>query len=308
MSCSNPILAIDNGFKFNENGVQVRDIRLISDVQRVKVGIEELKAIHGDKLLLLPCGHCYMCSLDYARMWASRIMLETKAHQHNCFITLTYADCFLPGKLEKKPFQLFIKRLRKELDCKIRYFGCGEIGEGKGSREGFNPHFHICIFGYDFPDKVELKRSGSGLIIYRSPLLEKLWPYGMSSIGDVNPQSAQYVAKYSMKRKISGVNNGEFVLMSRRPGIGINGYDPGDYRTDKLYINGRKYKMPRYFDKLTEKRDLDLLLRVKDKRISIGRSLTSKKFLMKVSREEFALHLQEEERIRKDCFKRRLLV
>ena len=160
---------------------------------------------------------------------------------------------------------------------------------------------------YDFPDKQVLKRSHSGLMIYRSSLLESLWTFGMSSIGSVTPESSQYVAKYSMKRKLSGFDYGEFVLMSRRPGIGVHGYDPTDYLTDKLYISGKKFKIPRYFDKITERENLSLMEKVKDKRISIGKNLTSKKFAWNLDTEEEAFDKANKDRIRFDSFKRRYI-
>ena len=81
----------------------------------------------------IPCGKCVGCLLDRSRDWATRCMLEAKDHEHNCFITLTYNDDHLPDKremindltgeisespfrtLQKRDFQLFMKRLRKQL-------------------------------------------------------------------------------------------------------------------------------------------------------------------------------------------------
>lgn len=307
MSCYNPIPAVDYGTRLNKDGKTVRNIKLVDIHHRFfGYGLDDLKAHFGDSLILLPCGKCYGCSIAYSKSWASRIILETQFHEHNCFITLTYSDNFLVERPSKRAIQLFIKRLRKELDFPIRYFACGEIGEQKGDRK-VNPHYHLIIFGFDFPDKVFLKRSHSGLIIYRSPLLEKLWPYGISSIGDVSPESAQYVAKYSIKRNLSSINNGEFVLMSRRPGIGFKGYDPNDYMTDKLYLSGHRYNIPRYFDKLAEASGSDLYLVAKEKRLERSRSLKSKKFQFNLAREEFSLDKLKEDRIRKDVLKVRNL-
>ena len=133
MACSHPIPAVDYGYKVNKEGKTVRNIKLV-DMQHkyFGYGLEELKNHFGDSLLLLPCGHCYLCSLDYSRMWASRIMLEAQQHKDNCFITLTYHDCFLPDKPVKRHWQLFAKRLRKYCGCQIRYFACGEKGDKTG--------------------------------------------------------------------------------------------------------------------------------------------------------------------------------
>lgn len=42
--------------------------------------------------LLLPCGHCIGCRLEYSRQWAMRCTLEALQHECNYFITLTYDD------------------------------------------------------------------------------------------------------------------------------------------------------------------------------------------------------------------------
>lgn len=196
-----------------------------------------------------------------------RCMHEAQLHEHNCFITLTYDDTHLPsnGSLHYKDFQLFIKRLRKSLgNVRIRYYMAGEYGENFG-----RPHFHACIFGYDFHDKKLWKRSPSGSMLYRSADLETLWPFGYSSIGDVNFESAAYVARYIMK-KITGHNSKdhykqidqttgeitkrkpEFNKMSLKPGIGYDWYKK--YKTDVyphdyVIIKGQKVRPPKFYDK-----------------------------------------------------------
>ena len=308
MSCFNPILAVNRGSKINKDGKLVSDIKILPMKGKFfACGIDDIKERYGDDLIYLPCGHCIGCANDYSKMWASRICLEASFHQANCFITLTYADCNLPKSLQKRDFQLFMKRLRKEIGVPVRYFACGEVGEGKGSREGYNPHFHAIIFGFDFPDKVFLKRSSSGLVIYRSSLLEKIWEKGLCSIGDVSPESAQYVSKYSMKRKITGVDCGEFVLMSRRPGIGVQGFNEDDYMTDKLYLHGRKYKIPRFFDKIAEGMNSFAYICAKFNRVRKAKLMPSKKYAFCVGREENALAILQENAVREHVLQGRSL-
>ena len=130
---------------------------------------------------------------------------------------------------------------------------CGEYGE-KYSR----PHYHACIFGFDFPDK-ELWKNEKGVRLYRSKSLEILWEYGYSSIGEVNFETAAYVARYVRKKlnnKLDFVYEGkqkEFALMSRRPGLGRAWYEKykGDcYPKDFVTHKGKKLKPPRYYDYL----------------------------------------------------------
>jgi len=203
----------------------------------------------------------------------------------NCFITLTYAPEHLPKdkSIEKRTLQLFIKRLRKHLKGKeIKFYACGEYGDKKG-----RPHYHACIFGHDFKDKVLFRFNNSGdnkgyvkqginSPLYTSPTLERLWRFGFSTIGEVTIESAGYVARYILK-KITGEKANEyyqnktpeFALMSRRPGIGkkwFKKYHTDVYPKDFFTINGVKCKPPRYYDDLLKKRNPDLHIRIKKKR------------------------------------------
>ena len=217
--------------------------------------------------LNLPCGQCIGCRLERSRQWAMRCMHEASLYENNCFITLTYDNTHLPsnGSLHYKDFQLFIKRLRKKLGHnRVRYYMAGEYGENFG-----RPHFHACIFGYDFHDKKLWKRTSSGSMLYRSKDLELLWPFGYSSVGDVNFESAAYVARYIMK-KITGKKakdhyeeidpeSGEIVKrvpefnkMSLKPGIGANWlkkFKNDVYPHDYVVVRGKKMKPPKAYDK-----------------------------------------------------------
>ena len=120
------------------------------------------------------------------------------------------------------------------------------------------PHFHACIFGWDFSDRLYFKRTESGEIIYTSRTLERLWPYGFSSIGNVTFQSAAYIARYCTS-KVTGDaakihyrredENGEYFLtpefshMSLKPAIGktwLEKYKNDVYNHDYVIVNGVK--------------------------------------------------------------------
>lgn len=230
---------------------------------------------------MLPCGRCIGCRIDRSRQWAARCVHEASLHECNSFITLTYADEHLPplGSLVKSHFQKFMKRLRdrvfhyySDLGMEppvIRYYHCGEYGE-----QFARPHYHACIFGFDFPDKIIWRVSPSGSNLYRSALLEDLWKFGHSSVGDVTFESAAYVARYVLKKfngdlanyhygvvcKDSGEYLGklqpEYTTMSRRPGIGRDWYDQFKsdiYNEDRLVLSdGQIMRPPRYYDNLFE--------------------------------------------------------
>lgn len=214
-----------------------------------------------DKPVTIPCGKCMGCRLERSRQWAMRCVHEASLYVDNCFITLTYNNDQCTNRLislNKRDFVLFMKRLRKEYsEQKIRFFHCGEYGE-----QNRRPHHHACLFNFDFPDKV-FWQMGSGTRLFRSPDLERLWPFGYSSIGDVTFESAAYVARYICK-KITGEaaekyyvgRIPEYITMSNRPGIGADWYKQykGDLYTHDFTIvrNGIKSRPAKYYDKKYE--------------------------------------------------------
>lgn len=233
------------------------------------VRFSELARDGSVKQLELSCGQCVGCRLERSRQWAVRCMHEAQMHEANCFITLTYKDDGLPRfmSLRYKDFQLFMKRLRKVAEPGLRFFMCGEYG-GEHAR----PHFHACLFGHDFRDKVLFRRT-QGAALYRSAVLEKLWPHGFSTIGAVTFESAAYVARYVLK-KVNGdaavmhygsvdTETGEVVKrcpefcrmsLGRRPGEGIGGPWLQKFWSDvfprgKVVVNGEERNSPRYYDK-----------------------------------------------------------
>lgn len=201
-------------------------------------------------------------------------MHEAQLHQENCFLTLTYDDDHLPygGSLDRRAFPLFMKRLRSRFpDRRIRYFHCGEYGERTE-----RPHYHSCLFGFDFEDKYSWAVR-SGRPAWRSPILESLWSCGQSEIGSVTFESAAYVARYVTK-KVTGsaaqqhyervvLETGEvihlepeYVTMSRRPGIGREWYERYKdevYPADEVVVRGRRMKPPRFYDLVLEVEDAE---------------------------------------------------
>lgn len=244
MACYDPLLALDLGV---DPETQKKKIKIYP--KRFDVNIQKLKDRYGDSLLLLPCGHCIGCIQDYRSSWAVRILLEASLYEKNCFITLTYRDEYLPkdNKPHRDEFVKFFKRLRYEIKDPIRVFYCGEKGDESG-----RAHYHAIIFGYDFPDKVLHGRTSSGSLIYRSRTLEKCWTFGLSSIGEVEPGSACYVASYCNKKKLSGVDDGSFVGMSRRPGLGSDKFNLKWFRSDTIYCALGEPTIPRFYHKLLE--------------------------------------------------------
>lgn len=238
--------------------------------------------------LKLPCGQCIGCRIDRKREWALRLLHESRMHSESCFITLTYNPESLPrgGTLVKRHGQLFVKRLRDYLryhlgpDRKIRYFLIGEYGD-----VGKRPHYHVIIFGWR-PKDGKLRSERNGYRTYTSDALAALWPDGLHDFGEADPGSCLYVAGYAVK-KITGKDMArehytritadgemievipEFACMSTRPGIGAGFYDKfeSDFRNhDFAILQGRKQRVPRYYDKLYERKEKHRLETVKDLR------------------------------------------
>lgn len=227
--------------------------------------------------LKLPCGSCDGCRLERSRQWAIRCVHEAQLHEHNVFATLTYDDEHLPDDsgLHHKDFQKFMKRLRKT-GRNARYFMCGEYGATNG-----RPHFHACLFNVFFFDRVKFSDT-----LFTSAELSRLWPFGFSSIGDVTFNSAAYIARYTLKKVGNdverlgtldystgevNVKSPEYARMSLRPAIARDWWTKysGDVmRRGDVVSRGRSMRPPRYYDKLLEVDDPDLLAHFKAERLS----------------------------------------
>lgn len=268
MPCYRPIKA----FKSLERG----------DDGRYGITFNSTKALIEGSSLTLPCGSCLGCRLDRSREWAARCWHESQMHEQNAFLTLTFADEHLPPDygLHIRTWQTFMKRLRKSIEpIKARFFACGEYGE-----QTLRPHYHALIFGYQFPDLVlySIKRN---VRLYTSKSLDKLWPYGLATIGNVTHQSAGYVARYVMK-KVAGDDEfartyytrqhpvtgkwhqvrREFCVQSRRPGIGstwFEKYKSDAFPSDFIVVNGKKMPVPKFYSNKLEKEELEKYKRLR---------------------------------------------
>lgn len=258
--------------------------------------------------LKLPCGQCIGCRLDHSLMWATRAIHESRSHEVNSFITLTYSDSELPDdrSLVKSHFTKFMKRLRKSVHpLRIKYFQCGEYSPPRSRLmgpseihpdtipEGQRPHFHALIFGYDFPDKT-LWSVRDDIRIYESDHLNRVWGKGFCTVGNLTFETAAYVARYSLK-KINGpleqkpnAKTGlrpyervhpitfeirevekEFVSMSN--GIGKDHYlsYTGDiYPSDYCVVNGFERRPPRYYDNLYDQEQPDVMDEIRQRRVA----------------------------------------
>lgn len=245
----------------------------------------------------IACGQCIGCRLDKSREWAIRCMHEARRFEYNSFITLTYNDANLPDdlSLDKSHWQKFMKKLRKSMwkqakvegreYRRISYYHAGEYGAQFG-----RPHYHACLFGLDFGDKVRCGTNAQGTPLYTSTNLESIWGKGFVSIGEVNWNTAAYTARYILK-KITGEpaeehytwvdtetgevhrREPEYTTMSRAQGIGKEFYNKHAkrmYPKDGVwYKSGDKWfemKVPKFYDSLFEIDRPDLMAKIKEER------------------------------------------
>lgn len=222
------------------------------------VVFSEQKAKGDYHQIQLPCGVCQSCRLKRAADWTIRCMHEAQLHSQNCFLTLTYGRDALPANssLDHSDYQKFMKRLRKHANgADIRYYMCGEYGPLNG-----RPHYHACIFGWNFLDRTAAGKSESGQTYYTSKILDKLWPHGRATVQDLTQQSAGYCARYIMKKQMGksaeqayGTRTHEYAKMSLNPAIGKRWYDKNKrdvFPHDFAILNGTKMSVPKYYDKL----------------------------------------------------------
>ena len=268
---------------------------------------------HPDKVgeFKVPCGQCIGCRLEKSRQWAMRCVSELQMHAQACFLTLTYDNEHLPenGSVSKADFKRWIKNFRESVrratGSVIRFFGCGEYGS-KFKR----PHYHLIVFGYCPKDLQFLKITRNGDILYTSPFLQKKWPYGFHTIGEVTFDSCAYVARYCTKKymgkhpeKYYGELEPEFVHMSRRNGIGyewFKKFHKDVYPNDVFIFKGKKFRPPIYFDTLLKKLDLEEYHEVKLEREE--KFLESPWSLM--SDEELEADLKRREEVLHERFKK----
>ncbi|WGL31432.1 replication initiator protein [Dipodfec virus UOA04_Rod_1040] len=159
----------------------------------------------------VPCGKCAVCKERRKSAWMLRNTLEYLSSDSAYFFTLTYNDDHLPLKVtddgvilpvvRKRDIQLFLKRLRKSLDYKIRYFVVSEYGP-----KTFRPHYHGIIYNIHRED---LEKIGNA------------WSNGFVKVDPVTPGRIAYCSSYCFDDlDLTQDHEKNFLLASRRPAIG----------------------------------------------------------------------------------------
>ena len=189
------------------------------------------------ELTPFPCGWCLPCRINKARMWQHRIMLESKSHINNIFVTLTYDDNKVPMNdnadliLFKPDVQNFMKRLRRRRNNeRIRYFAVGEYGSQTN-----RPHYHLCLFGLHETDEPDIEKAWS----------EQGERIGITHVGEINSESARYIAGYTIK-KLTRPNDER--LMGKPPEFMISSKRNGGIGHDEVVRIAKRLKNNPYLD------------------------------------------------------------
>lgn len=222
----------------------------------------------------IACGKCLGCRTRRSRDWSLRCQHEMRYHSESCFLTLTFDNDHLPEdrSLDVSYLQKFMKRVRKMYsNVRIRYFACGEYGSRRG-----RPHYHLILFGLDFHDKLPWYQTNSKDPVFTSPTVSKLWPFGLNVIGAATKESAGYIARYTFKKRGSSYYEAkglksEFIVMSRRPGIGFSffeEYSSDMFPSDFISCDGKKLPVPSYYFRCLKKFFPSLFKKVYEKRLA----------------------------------------
>lgn len=242
-----------------------------------------------------PCRQCMACRIDKSREWRNRILIESRLHDHSCFVTLTYGPEHEPeGRtLVRRHVQLFLKKLRKLYPPRsIRYFGVGEYGDTGG-----RPHYHVCLFGVSLLDEHNVRRAWVDS--------EKGEPRGFIKVDELNSGTAGYVSQYVVKKWTNGKDSyvaqqlrgrlPEFPFMSLRPGIG--------YGASELIANAIN----------SETAEVPTALRMDGKHVPLGRYIRNKvrgfspneEALKEFEQKVWLQGVQEEDKLQREEAKKR---
>lgn len=251
MACLHPIEAWQDLGQTTKNGghpVFFSMPRPVADMTRA-LGRYDSKRYRA---VSIPCGKCILCRKKRSTEILLRAVAESRLNplSSHAFLTLTFddahlSDALVDGKIQHRPFQLFMKRLRKSL-CgrKIRFLMCGEFGE-----KTHRPHYHAILFDCDLTDSY-FDQDG---FYHGSKLVEKSWHFGLCSVSSVNINRLAYVAGYTTKSSDPGFE--PYVRWSRRPGLGSLYFDRyfsdiyKDGSSSTYCLNGDEFNFSiRYFD------------------------------------------------------------
>lgn len=254
---------------------------------------------------LVPCGKCFACksrrkSQATFRMDAERRFGHIVKHKdgtssvvcfkHSFFITLTYAEEFVPYSWEyvdkrtgeefvllerqDKPvlfpyhLRLFFKRLRRYYNLPFSYYAVGEYGD-----EFDRPHFHMVFYSdLDWKQTVDAfrhcwsiecprpRRGCPGSFTVQEKYLTHRLSIGRVDVKSVNMRRIRYCAKYIVKDGNDSHLVPKFAYLSHGLGSGfLESEQARAVRASRsLYafsVDGKKCSLGRYYTHRLYKKD-----------------------------------------------------
>lgn len=125
--------------------------------------------------------------------WTFRLKQHLRFSTSAYFVTLTYDDTKVPVEevlpevylpvVHKRDVQLFVKRLRKASQGKIKYYLVSEYGSNT-----YRPHYHAIMFNVDENSTIAAQ------------MISQAWSYGFIYLGKVTEASIHYVTKYQINK------------------------------------------------------------------------------------------------------------
>lgn len=251
---------------------------------------------NGRASFLVPCGKCLACKSRHKSEIVFRMDCEKRyghllndgsvcKYKYCFFITLTYADRFLPrwvptrydlrtgevfdfvevpkehkGLLNPLNFGEFMKRLRRyySLDCKV--FGCGEYGD-----DGDRPHIHLilysnlnwkdtkdaCRHAWSMKCPLELRES-PGSFLVRGKYNTWRYSFGRVDVLPVNIRRMRYCAKYVLKDENKNHEIPTFARISHSLGSGwlLSSEARAVHDNKRLFafnVDGKRSSIGRFF-------------------------------------------------------------
>lgn len=169
-----------------------------------------------ERLLAVPCRHCWRCRLDRVYDWVGRAIAENEVCTRAYFVTMTYGRTNRIGEsledrartLHYPDIQKWLKRIRKNHN--VRYIVTGEYGSKKG-----RAHWHaLLFFRGKLPDvKLGFKYWGTG-----PHNTDPFWTDGHTQWETFHPAHAKYVCKYMLKS--DDALHPSMAMLSKKPPLG----------------------------------------------------------------------------------------
>lgn len=154
--------------------------------------------------VFVACRQCWQCLQQTGQVWTGKCIAESKTTRRTLALTLTYGSDARMGTVGNDmkarhlfyaDVQLYLKRLRKHTDGKLRFFASGEYGSEKG-----RSHWHLIIFcDTNIPPNIQFDTR----YIHTTEGGHVLWPHGWSYWCESSPQLIAYACKYANKNLVN---------------------------------------------------------------------------------------------------------